>query len=115
MIARVAIGHQGVFRLGGWSRRVHTKFLGPRATWDIAREFVTFRLRGSYPLCRPFRMAFNYIKNFLLPFRTAVLKEQSHNPTHATPAGYHACVVWPVPRSLATTYGITIVVSSCGY
>ena len=74
-----------------------------------------FRLRGSYPLCRPFRMAFNYNTNFLLPSRTAVLKEQSHNPTHATPAGYHAYVVWPLPRSLATTYGITIVVSSCGY
>jgi len=31
-----AIGHQGVFRLGGWSRRIHTGFLGPRATWDTA-------------------------------------------------------------------------------
>ena len=28
-----AIGHQGIFRLSGWSRQIHTGFLGPRATW----------------------------------------------------------------------------------
>ena len=33
-----AIGHQGVFRLSGWSRQIHTGFLGPRATWDDARK-----------------------------------------------------------------------------
>ena len=27
-----AIGHQGIFRLDGWSRRIHTGFLGPHAT-----------------------------------------------------------------------------------
>ncbi len=60
-------------------------------------------------------MAFNYDNDFLLPGGSADPPEQSHNPTQAMPAGYHACVVWPLPRSLATTYGITIVVSSCGY
>jgi hypothetical protein len=29
-----AIGHQEVFRLGGWSRQIHTRFHGPRATRD---------------------------------------------------------------------------------
>src|SRR5580658_1361778 len=33
-----AIGHQGVFRLRRWSSRIHTGFLGPRATWDTTRE-----------------------------------------------------------------------------
>ena len=33
-----AIGHLGVFRLSGWSRQIHTGFLGPRATWEITRE-----------------------------------------------------------------------------
>jgi hypothetical protein len=47
-----AIGHQGIFRLSGWSRQIHTGFLGPRATWDTAQEFTPFRLRGSHPLCR---------------------------------------------------------------
>jgi hypothetical protein len=37
-----AIGHQGVFRLSGWSRQIHTGFLGPRATWEL-----------FYSVCRP--------------------------------------------------------------
>src|SRR4051812_24786266 len=28
-----AIGHQGVFRLSGWSRQIHTQFQGLGATW----------------------------------------------------------------------------------
>src|SRR4029079_7714911 len=28
-----AIGHQGVFRLNGWSRQIHTEFQGFRVTW----------------------------------------------------------------------------------
>ena len=29
-----AIGHQGVFRLSGWSRQIHTEFHGLGATWE---------------------------------------------------------------------------------
>src|ERR1022692_531675 len=49
-----AIGHQGVFRLRRWSSRIHTGFLGPRATWDAIRESQEFRLQGYHPLCRRF-------------------------------------------------------------
>src|SRR6266481_6223150 len=49
-----AIGHQGVFRLRGWSPQIHTGFLGPRATWDTVRKSRRFRLRGCHPLCRRF-------------------------------------------------------------
>ena len=49
-----AIGHQGVFRLRGWSPQIHTGFLGPRATWDPARKSLRFHLRGCHPLCRFF-------------------------------------------------------------
>src|SRR5690349_6259576 len=48
------IGHQGVFRLRGWSPRIHTEFLGLRATWEHARESREFRVRGYHPLCRRF-------------------------------------------------------------
>ena len=48
------IGHQGVFRLSGWSRQIHTGFLGPRATWDYTIESLIFRLQGCYLLCRIF-------------------------------------------------------------
>src|SRR5207244_12696029 len=83
-----AIGHQGVFRLSGWSRRIHTEFHGLRATWDVVRKSSMFRLRGSYPLCRPFHMAFDYIDDFLLPVRSAHPTQRSHNPGHATRAVY---------------------------
>ena len=33
-----AIGHQGVFRLNGWSRQIHTEFQGFRVTWGHASE-----------------------------------------------------------------------------
>ena len=48
------IGHQGVFRLRGWSPQIHTEFHGLRATWDNARESSEFRVRGYHPLCRRF-------------------------------------------------------------
>ena len=52
-----------------------------------------FRLQGCYLLCRPFRMTFDYIDDFLLPASSAELAESSHDPEHATPAGYHTCSV----------------------
>ena len=33
-----AIGHQGVFRLNGWSRQIHTEFQGFRVTWGHVTE-----------------------------------------------------------------------------
>src|SRR4051812_45329184 len=84
-----AIGHQGVFRLSGWSRQIHTGFLGPRATWDPTRELLKFRLRGYYPLCRAFRMPFDYNSSFLLSVEVSAPTEWSHNPDHATPDSYH--------------------------
>src|SRR3954451_20813377 len=54
-----AIGHQGVFRLGGWSRRIHTEFHGLGATWEHPRETTRFRVRGSHPLRRPLPEAFH--------------------------------------------------------
>src|SRR5665648_1098944 len=50
-----AIGHQGVFRLSGWSRQIHSEFHGLAATWDVIWEAQCFRLRGCYPLCRTFQ------------------------------------------------------------
>ena len=54
-----AIGHQGVFRLSGWSRQIHSEFHGLAATWDTTREAPRFRVRGCHPLCRPFPEAFH--------------------------------------------------------
>jgi hypothetical protein len=37
-----AIGHQGVFRLNGWSRQIHTEFQGFRVTWDPTRQMRAY-------------------------------------------------------------------------
>ena len=53
-----AIGLQGVFSLGGWSRLIHTGFLVSRATWDADRPHPSSR-KGLSPamarLSRRFR------------------------------------------------------------
>src|SRR6516225_4346441 len=110
-----AIGHQGVFRLRRWSSRIHTGFLGPRATWDTTRESQGFRLQGYHLLCRCFPDIFGYPCDFLLPAGSAAPAKWSRNPDHATPAGYDTWSVWPVPLSLTTTKGIAVAFSSCGY
>ena len=33
-----AIGHQGVFRLSGWSRQIHSQFQGLAATWGDTQQ-----------------------------------------------------------------------------
>ena len=62
-----AIGHQGVFRLSGWSRQIHTEFQGFRATWGDAQEAIVLRLRGYHPLRRDFPVRFDYQRWFLTP------------------------------------------------
>src|ERR1700746_64331 len=44
-----AIGHQGIFRLNGWSRQIHTGFLGPRATWVILKQAANVSATGVLP------------------------------------------------------------------
>ena len=53
-----AIGHQGVFRLSGWSRQIHSEFHGLAATWDTHWEATGFRVRECHPLRRRFPDAF---------------------------------------------------------
>ena len=110
-----AIGHQGVFRLNGWSRQIHTEFQGFRVTWEKRNTATGLHLRGSHPLRRHFPMDFNFTHGFSLREEPADPSMRSHNPPPATPAGYHTDRVWPHPISLATTLGITIVFSSCRY
>ena len=44
-----AIGHQGVFRLSGWSRQIHTEFHGLGATWEKRSGGGTFSCTGLSP------------------------------------------------------------------
>ena len=94
-----SIGHQVVFRLGGWSPRLPTGFLVSRGTLDPAPlpSFSTTWLSHSLTgLPRPFV----YRCFPISPSATPIILLQS---------------VWPLPRSLATTSGISVDVSSSPY
>ena len=94
-----AIGHRGVFRLGGWSPRLPTRFLVSRGTLDPARlrsDFVyeTFTLSG--------RLSQN---------RSTIVKNNVCSPLPRcarTP-------VWALSLSLAATQEIDVSFSSSPY
>ena len=85
------IGHQVVFRLGGWSPHFLTGFLVPADTPDTVRSQL-FRLQDSHPL------------RFAFPHNST---SAARSMTVLTPyVLLHA--VWPLPLSLATTRGISV-------
>ena len=82
-----AIGHRGVFRLGGWSLRLPTRFLVSRGTLDPARLQSDF----VYGIITLFDATFQTLRlSFFLPRR-------SPQPQSAS------TLVWPVSLSLAAT------------
>ena len=85
------IGHQVVFRLGAWSPRLLTGFHVPADTLDPA-GLSMLRLRVSHTLW----MAF--------PNHSARTSSPLCSPK---PHSVSLRMVWPLPLSLATTYGIT--------
>ena len=96
-----AIGLTGVFSLAGWSRRIRAGFHVSRVTQDTNRPPHDSRTELSssmVELSRSFRSRSKCHVSVLLPRKCI-----------ATPA------VWALPRSLATTGGITVVFSSCRY
>ena len=93
-----AIGHQVVFRLGGWSPHFLTGFHVPADTPDTVRSQL-FRLQDSHPL----RFAFPHNSTSAARSMTVLTP---HVLLHA---------VWPLPLSLATTRGISVDFSSSRY
>ena len=94
-----AIGHQYVFRLGGWSPRLPTGFLVSCGTLDPGRSFRISRT-GFLPSLIPLPNGFCYPTRCL---------RQSTTPIDRSPS------VWPLPLSLAATQGISVDFSSSGY
>jgi len=64
---------------------------------------------GVLPLCRPFSHGLRAIDVIFYSVPDRQIRLNGPTPEYATPAGYHTYSVWPLPRSLATTYGITVV------
>src|SRR4028119_1905562 len=77
-----AIGHQGVFRLNGWSRQIHTEFQGFRVTWDTAPEPALY-VYGAITLYGP---AFQPASTSTLVSYSALSRQtQKNSPTTPTP------------------------------
>ena len=85
-----AIGHQGVFRLNGWSRQIRTEFLEFRATWEHNTRSHTLTNTGLSPATAPLSNGLRLHAWFLTTHLTGSPgMVVSHNPHNATPAGYH--------------------------
>ena len=96
------IGLTGVFSLAGWSRRIRAGFLVPRVTQDTTRP-----RRASRTGLSPSMVGLS---------RHVPLAPRVPHRGPTTPRGRKAHpAVWALPRSLATTGGITVVFFSCGY
>ena len=82
-----AIGHRGVFRLGGWSPRLPTRFLVSRGTLDPARLQSDF----AYGIITLYDETFQTLQ------LSSILPQRSPQPQSAS------TLVWPVSLSLAAT------------
>ena len=93
------IGVYGVFSLTGWCRQIQAGFLRSRLTQDTARP-TQFLLTGLSPSVACLSRQFG------------LMSTSKCSPT--TPQ-QHATMVWALPFSLATTWGIIIIFFSSGY
>ena len=87
------IGHQVVFRLGGWSPHLHCGFHVSAATPvpTISSRVFTYKTITSFGTAsHPFRLTLDL--NFVGPYPISI-----------------ATMVWPLPLSLATTPGISLI------
>src|SRR5919107_2857244 len=80
-----AIGHQGIFRLSGWSRQIHTGFLGPRATWVSLKRAADVSTTGVLPSTPDLSHVLRLHQRFLT--RPVAGRRQKRDPTtpHAQP------------------------------
>ena len=93
------IGHQVVFRLGGWAPRLPIGFHVSDGTLDTAKPSRPF----TYETLTLFRWLFHVIR--------LDLKVLCRGPNPIS----ISTVVWPLPLSLATTRGISFDFSSSPY
>lgn len=77
-----AIGHQGIFRLNGWSRQIHTGFLGPRATWVSLKRAANVSATGVLPSTPDLSHVLRLHQRFLT--RLTAGRLQKRDPTTPT-------------------------------
>jgi hypothetical protein len=102
------IGHQVVFSLGKWSSQLPTGFLVSRCTQVPSTVHLAFVYGAITLFGRPSQAArlTAWCPSLLLP-------EQLDGPTTQYVQRRQACIrtVWASPRSLATTSGISVLIS----
>ena len=95
------IGLSVVFSLTRWSWQIQTGFHVSRPTQDTTRKTYRY-MYGTFTLCG---LAFQNSST-----SDILLTAWSYNPVIA-----ETITVWAIPRSIATTKGITVVFFSSGY
>jgi hypothetical protein len=90
------IGLSVVFSLAGWCRQIQTGFLRSRPTQDT-RLHINLTCTGLSPPVVDLPRSFQFVLHELC---------RSYNPNDAVTS-----LVWALPCSLATTYGITVLFS----
>lgn len=75
-----AIGHQGVFRLNGWSRQIHTEFQEFRVTWDDTQQTKAY----NYGAITLYGTAFQRTSTSLW-FSYCLLRRQTQTSGPTTP------------------------------
>src|SRR4029079_4971413 len=76
-----AIGHQGVFRLSGWSRQIHTEFHGFRVTWGDVSEPSSYVYGGITLYAGTFQSAST---STMVSYSVLVRQNQRDGPTTPT-------------------------------
>ena len=101
--------------LGGGPPRFPRGFSCPAVLGYRLAKPIEFRLRDSHPLWSAFpdRLATHLVSYFAAALQHCI--SQPLYPRFATAVTSHTNRVWALPRSLATTCGITLVFSSSGY
>ena len=102
------IGHQVVLSLGRWSSQIPTGFLVSRRTQVPSRSRLDFVYGAITLFGRPSQAA-----RLSARCPSLLLPEQLNGPTTRYVQRRQACIrtVWALPRSLATTSGISDLIS----
>ena len=87
----------------------------PRYSGTYHGSLCLFAYEAITPSCVPFHAA--SAKTQVSNFRGALpdTRDRSYNPRWTTAAACHVTTVWAFPRSLATTWGISVDFFSSGY
>jgi hypothetical protein len=93
-----AIGHQGVFRLSGWSRQIHTEFHELGATWEHAQGETMFSGTGLSPSPATPSRGLPLTRPFLTPHPAGRLRTNGPTTPNTQPLPGITCVRFSLIR-----------------